>query len=211
MDIWAVGVLALQLLSGYHTVAVEPFESSCAKDIEDMVVSVNLSRTGEETGPISQNGIDFIIACLNLRPHERPTAVGAAKHAWLRESEQEVIMFKEREKKLAWKPRGIIIPAVVRLEDVDQVTSANKTQLVDEQANSTEDKALAKQLRYSHGQEETTGQLSSSLPIPDSVERSQAPRYIHQRNIEWLKGRSETMVDPERSYSMINYRSTTVA
>lgn len=112
-------MLVLQLVSGAHP--LEPLEQlHTENEIENLVVAVNLRRIAQKNGPISQNGIDFILACLDLQPYARPTAAGAAKHSWLRESPEEILLFKEREKQLFWKPRDMIIPAVVRLPDVDQ-------------------------------------------------------------------------------------------
>jgi serine/threonine protein kinase len=211
VDIWAVGVLALKLLAGYdNAAAVEPLENSTARDIETTVIELNVQRDGKENGPISQNGVDFITSCLNPRPGERPTAADAAKHAWFRESEQEVTLFKEREKNLTWKPRGLIIPAVSRLKDVAQVTTINKPKPVNGQSTPIKDDVRNEQ-RPSNFQEETGSQLFSSLPIPDSVDDSQSSRDIHQPKFAWLNQRLETMVDFARPYSTTNYRSASAA
>ncbi len=125
VDIWAVGVLALQLLSGYTW--IDP-PSQSLSELEKFVQLANRERAGKINGPISQNGIDFILACLELEPRARPTAAQAAKHLWLRESAQDSLLFKEREKHLTWKPRGIVIPAIVRLDWAQQHDTTGRAQ-----------------------------------------------------------------------------------
>ncbi|EPE08844.1 serine threonine protein [Ophiostoma piceae UAMH 11346] len=114
VDIWSIGVLALQLLSGNEP--VEEFSPKCTEsDIESIIMLINLRRVGQCNGPISQNGLDFILSCLNPQPLARPSAAKAAKHLWFRESAHQILQFQEREKQLSWKPRGILFPAVVAL------------------------------------------------------------------------------------------------
>lgn len=194
VDMWAVGVLTLQLVSGFDgdILGSRAVDNWSDKEIEDLALEANFQRIGSENGPISQIGLDFIIACLNLQPRERATAAGAAKHAWFRESQKEVLLFKEREKKLAWKPRGIVIPAMVRLKDIHP--EAHQEATVEPEPNT----------RLQNG-------LVSSSLVPDSVEDPQSAGDTDQQSFVWLKQRAETAVGAERSYSMINYRSTTVA
>ena len=167
VDIWAVGVLVLQLVSGDQPVAL-PENLSTENEIEDLVVSANLQRIGKKSAPISQNGVNFILSCLNLRPSARPTASGAAKHAWLRESTEEVLLFKEREKQLYWKPRDLVIPAIVRLSDVAQ----------DSDAGHDTERELSGEIRAStSGCGVGHGQAGSSQVIPDSLQNSQSTAF----------------------------------
>lgn len=199
VDIWAVGILALQLLFGNYSFGIEEFEHVSDEEIEDLVVQVNAGRTGQQNGPISQNGVDFIIACLNLRPHKRPTATEASKHAWLRESQQELDLFKERDKRLAWKPRGLVIPAIVELEDVAEDTPEPESAAANQQAPSPR-----------LGEDELDGQ-PSSLQVPDSVDDSQTSRNVVEEEFKWLQKRSEAMAGFQRPCSMTNFRSASVA
>lgn len=199
VDIWAIGMLVLQLLSGYQP--VEPIDDSCTeRDIANLVVSVNLQRTGQVKGPISQNGIDFILACLTLQPHARPTAAGAAKHPWLRESADEVLLFKEREKKLHWKPRGIIIPTVVRLQDVGSDPTTRHTASKEKQRVPDEETAV------SPGRKNADDQNVASERIPDSVQGSQISDSNLRCSEEWIKKRVGTTIGFKRPRSVMSRR-----
>ncbi|OAA55065.1 Myosin light chain kinase-related protein [Niveomyces insectorum RCEF 264] len=138
VDIWAVGIVMLQLLAGAQGVEMlADSQGAC----EQLIRVLNTQRAGVRKQPISQEGVDFILACLNPNSHERPTAAAAAKHPWLSGSEQERTLFRERKKQLAWKPRDIVIPAVVDLrratvrEAQKQTYQDNDTNDVNSMAN----------------------------------------------------------------------------
>jgi len=113
VDVWAIGMLSLQLLAGPQELPdVERMNFSSQITIDhylERVFDVIFSST-----PISSNGKDFIRCCLTYDNEARPTAMQAFKHGWLREPEDEFQLFKGLEKKIldSWEPRGIILPVI---------------------------------------------------------------------------------------------------
>ena len=112
-DIWAVGVVALQLLYGYEElpgIDSGPFDNQEeVKAYVDMVFA-DLSARGRD----SEAGKDFIRACLAYEGKMRPTALEAFHHDWLQTPEADKRMFDELEAENArsWKPQPVKLPVI---------------------------------------------------------------------------------------------------
>ncbi|EFW98761.1 serine/threonine-protein kinase [Grosmannia clavigera kw1407] len=115
VDIWAIGVLTLQLIAGDDPVDM-PLEFADMSEIGEFVWSVLYKRMASMSEPMSDSGLRFLMACLNLDPSKRPSAKEASGHIWLTKQPERSI-FEERERQLAWEPRDILIPAVVDLRE----------------------------------------------------------------------------------------------
>ncbi|KAJ1562725.1 hypothetical protein HK096_004609 [Nowakowskiella sp. JEL0078] len=78
-DIWSVGCLAYTILCGFH-----PFYY--CEDMGELIESTSNGRWKFDSpywDHISSTAKDFIKACLNLKPSDRPTAAQAKLHPWL--------------------------------------------------------------------------------------------------------------------------------
>eukprot|EP00588_Corethron_pennatum_P018030 CAMPEP_0194306234 /NCGR_PEP_ID=MMETSP0171-20130528/3453_1 /TAXON_ID=218684 /ORGANISM="Corethron pennatum, Strain L29A3" /LENGTH=460 /DNA_ID=CAMNT_0039057973 /DNA_START=255 /DNA_END=1637 /DNA_ORIENTATION=- len=77
VDIWAVGVVAFNLLAGRR-----PFYSENISDMVRKIQECDYSIEGKDWEGKSILSKDFISKLLVLDPKERPTAVSAATHPW---------------------------------------------------------------------------------------------------------------------------------
>ncbi|EIE77846.1 hypothetical protein G6F46_002832 [Rhizopus delemar] len=91
VDMWAIGVIAYFLLSGYT-----PFEG--ANNIEEMNAIMNADYSFDDPcwDGISQEAKQFIERCLTIDVEKRITAHEALEHEWL--IEKEVGQFEEKHK-----------------------------------------------------------------------------------------------------------------
>jgi len=77
-DMWAVGVIAFQLLSGKA-----PFQGKDRKSIAQKVVKADYNLDSPEWENISSDAKAFIKGCLRIEPKLRWTAEQALRSAWL--------------------------------------------------------------------------------------------------------------------------------
>lgn len=123
VDIWAVGVLAMQLFLGYEEFpAFESmiFDSQGVIDSYVNLIFTTVSRHKE----ISEAGKNFIRSCLAYDGQKRPTACAAFHHAWLQEPKADNRRFKmlEADNLLSWKPQRVKFPVI---EDLTAGPSEN--------------------------------------------------------------------------------------
>ncbi|KAK4241718.1 kinase-like domain-containing protein [Achaetomium macrosporum] len=117
VDIWAVGMLTLQLFLGYEE--LPGLNSVVFKNQEDIDIYLDLTFADSETRRrISEAGKDFIRCCLVYDGAGRPTARQAFYHTWLQEPESDRKMFKrlEAESELSWKPQRVKFPVIENLK-----------------------------------------------------------------------------------------------
>lgn len=122
VDIWAVGMLTLQLFVGLQELpGLDKLDLSTQSKIDEYLNSV-LSRVFP-SGEMSDNGQDFIRSCVSHESEDRPSARDARAHAWLQEPEQERILFKklDRESIESWSPRGLLLPVVEEIGEEAEV------------------------------------------------------------------------------------------
>ncbi|TPX37769.1 hypothetical protein SeMB42_g06891 [Synchytrium endobioticum] len=76
-DIWAVGVLAYDLMYGK-----EPFECSATSRA---ATAKSLMEPVQYSSRVRQEANEFIAACLHLKPHLRPSVSDLVRHPWLKD------------------------------------------------------------------------------------------------------------------------------
>lgn len=82
-DLWSVGVMTFQLLTGHHPYLHPPYTTSMRDIFGGETTSFARSVTSHlETHRASASAIDFVSRLLNVDPRDRGTAWG---HPWLRE------------------------------------------------------------------------------------------------------------------------------
>ncbi|KAK3682639.1 kinase-like domain-containing protein [Podospora appendiculata] len=118
VDIWAVGMLTLQLFSGLQELTgVHNLDLSSQAKVDDY-----LDAIFDEIGPsgqISREGKHFIRGCLLYDSDARFTAPEALRHRWLRSPKDHRNLFTqlENENASSWSPRGIMLPVIEDLAD----------------------------------------------------------------------------------------------
>jgi serine/threonine protein kinase len=85
VDIWALGTLAYELLTGGL-----PFEGRTNEETYERISSGELEFPGRSVF-LSQGAEAFVRACLAREPESRPTAEGVLAHPWIRERSQEKV------------------------------------------------------------------------------------------------------------------------
>lgn len=75
-DVWAVGVLAWELLAGKA-----PFHAATTEDIKE---NVRAGKCAAMPADWSAAPREFVIACMARNPQQRPSAEALLEHAWLR-------------------------------------------------------------------------------------------------------------------------------
>lgn len=117
VDIWAIGMLTLQLFAG----AQELPESrhmilSSQEDVDEHVEEILgfIRRSGE----ISAHGEIFVRGCLVYDSEKRLTAREALRHDWLQKPDTDRKLFRRREMECVshWSPRGVMLPVIEELE-----------------------------------------------------------------------------------------------
>lgn len=79
VDIWAVGIITVELLLKQHPLPT-------VSDLYNLIHGINLLITDTESGLfLSDTCRDFVRGLLNTDPVRRPTANSALSHSWLEE------------------------------------------------------------------------------------------------------------------------------
>lgn len=128
MDMWSMGIMAGQLLTGHCEVpALEILEKHVEKpgkydfksvDYESIFEDINRLRSESASGHELRE--DFIRRCLTIDQCSRMTAAEALKHPWVDESPEMRAMFLNVQEKNteAWAPRTVYRKPVKSLPDV---------------------------------------------------------------------------------------------
>lgn len=129
MDIWAIGVLATQLLAGLcaQVDSVELLGRFARSPGNMKEPSDELDQIFDDIERIQYECIDdaksFIRRCLQVNPVERMTAAEALRHSWLCEPDDDHKLFLRRELEITagWKHRGVLGQAVKEIPGVRQL------------------------------------------------------------------------------------------
>lgn len=121
VDMWAVGRVATQLLAG-DTVVFDGEKPGVLPDLDTLLHDVDACRNEHSVAPMTPNGADFIRSCLEMDAGRRLTAEQARRHPWLNETRSGRGIFEERETESAqaWRPRPVVLPAIVPLPDSNE-------------------------------------------------------------------------------------------
>ncbi|KAK4040912.1 kinase-like domain-containing protein [Parachaetomium inaequale] len=120
VDIWAAGMLTLQLILGYEEFPDLDSVVFKSQGEVDRYLGGIFAVLGPR-GRISQAGQSFISGCLAYDSGKRPTARQAFYHGWLQAPESDRKMFKrlEADNVLSWKPQRVKFPVI---EDITGVS-----------------------------------------------------------------------------------------
>ncbi|KAK4123581.1 kinase-like protein [Parathielavia appendiculata] len=113
VDIWAVGMLTLQLFLGFEEFPrIDSVVFRSQEDIDAYLTFV--FATSRLQGRISEPAKCFIYGCLGYDSARRPTASQAFSHGWLQEPKSDRKMFKrlEADNALSWKPQRVSVPVI---------------------------------------------------------------------------------------------------
>jgi calcium-dependent protein kinase len=86
-DLWSVGMLAYQLLTGRFPFWDDVREETLA-DVWKAVLSTPIDWSAPELAPLSASARDLLERLLQRNPVMRPSAAEALEHEWLREGEE---------------------------------------------------------------------------------------------------------------------------
>ena len=113
VDIWAVGLLTLQLFAGFQTIPRVRQLQATSQDIINEHLGPIL-RELYPAGPLSTNAEMFIRNCLSFDTTQRPTAKEALRHPWFCETSKDRVLYEqiELEALMSWTPRCLAFPAV---------------------------------------------------------------------------------------------------
>ncbi|KAL2019691.1 hypothetical protein VTK56DRAFT_9310 [Thermocarpiscus australiensis] len=113
VDIWAVGMLTLQLFLGHEEFpgldsVIFNSEEEVGNYVDFVFAILSHSRS------ISAAGKSFVRACLTYKSKERPTARQAFYHDWLQRPRSDRKLFKqiEADNVLSWKPQRVKFPVL---------------------------------------------------------------------------------------------------
>ncbi|KAL2128855.1 hypothetical protein VTI74DRAFT_8560 [Chaetomium olivicolor] len=123
VDIWAVGMLTLQLFLGYEE--LPGLDSVVFRDQNEINSYLDLIFAPlTHRGLMSDAAKKFIHSCLAYNSAQRPTARQAFYHTWLQQPSSDRKMFKrlEAESALSWKPQQVKFPVI---EDLTMTTLDN--------------------------------------------------------------------------------------
>lgn len=121
---WAVGIMAVQLLTGNaqlqvleeleHILPANPSIESL--DFEKLFHEINSLREQ----PVLSSGEDFIRQCLQTKPGDRMTAAQALKHPWMSQPYSAHLLFQSRQQETVegWKPRKVHFDLIRQLPKV---------------------------------------------------------------------------------------------
>ncbi|KAK1831771.1 kinase-like domain-containing protein [Podospora conica] len=113
VDIWAIGMLALQLFTGMEEIPHLHTMNLNNQEAIDKYLQHVFHHLNQHSG-ISEGGKQFLRACLTYDKEERPTARQLLKNRWLKEPYMDNGLFKqlENESIAPWTPRGVVLPAI---------------------------------------------------------------------------------------------------
>ncbi|KUI59306.1 Meiosis-specific serine/threonine-protein kinase mek1 [Cytospora mali] len=131
VDIWAIGVLATQLLAGASKMeAMDLLDAFARSPCDTKEPAHELDKLFKElftirSDPISEDAKDFIHRCFHVNPQTRITAAEALQHPWLCKPDDDLKKFLQREKETTanWKRRQVLRYAVKHLPDLRQQTA----------------------------------------------------------------------------------------
>lgn len=132
VDMWSVGVLAIQLLSGREQLrSIEHLNTllEMLRDAADADLLANIAQLLEQAlgelddvrdEQLSVQGRDFLRSCLTSCPQQRITAKEAGIHPWLCEpgEDEQLFVTREKENTAAWQPRHVLSTIFEQLPDV---------------------------------------------------------------------------------------------
>jgi Serine/threonine protein kinase len=113
VDIWAVGMLTLQLFLGYEEFpGGDSVLFTSQEDIDNYLNMIFVALTDEDR--ISEAAKHFIRKCLAYNREKRPTARDAFYHDWLQQPKEERKRLKQLEADniLSWKPQKVKFPII---------------------------------------------------------------------------------------------------
>lgn len=123
VDIWGVGMLALQLVLGREKFPdLDSIIFKSQPDVDAYVASI--FALPSHRARISNAGKSFIHDCLTYDSTRRPTACQAFHHSWLQKPEADRKIFKliERKNSTLWRPQRAKFPVI---EDLTTESLAN--------------------------------------------------------------------------------------
>lgn len=105
-DVWAVGVLACQLLTGTMPFndKVKPHNPSVAA-IWKSILMDDVDFTKSAWKNVSENAKDFVRQVLQKDPNQRPNAISILQHPWLWEVVKEYDVQESRKARFSWYGR----------------------------------------------------------------------------------------------------------
>ncbi|TLD04892.1 uncharacterized protein PgNI_09850 [Pyricularia grisea] len=144
VDLWAIGVVTLKLMTGEEC-SIE--EMGAAPSIDQWLDSKLSTTFGGFS--ISQAGRHFISRCLTLQPSDRITAAQAVHHEWFSspESDHVVLSKMEEEIRTGWKPREVLLPII---QELPSISAPVAQEVVTAQAKSTYVSQKAEQILKPH-------------------------------------------------------------
>ncbi len=116
VDIWAVGMLALQLFLGYEELpGLDSMVFKSQRDVDTYLSPIFATLVPRDR--ISEAAKSFICGCLAFDSERRPTARQAFYHSWLQEPGSDRKMFRrlEVDNAASWKPQRVKFPVVENL------------------------------------------------------------------------------------------------
>ncbi|TLS22612.1 uncharacterized protein PpBr36_05969 [Pyricularia pennisetigena] len=115
VDLWAIGVVTLKLITGEECSIEDMAAASSIEQWLDRKFSTNCRGFS-----FSQAGRHFISRCLTLEASDRITAAQALHHEWFSapESDHAVLMKKEEETRAHWAPREVVLPIIQELPSI---------------------------------------------------------------------------------------------
>ncbi|KAK4443927.1 kinase-like domain-containing protein [Podospora aff. communis PSN243] len=113
VDIWAIGMLVLQLFSGLYELPDIYHLTLNNQDKIDEYLRRAFDTVQQET-QMSSDSMDFIRSCLVYDSDARPAAHQLFKNRWFREPKDDQMLFRRLEKDVlaSWSPRGIVLPVI---------------------------------------------------------------------------------------------------
>ncbi|KAK1756162.1 serine/threonine protein kinase [Echria macrotheca] len=199
VDIWAIGMLTLQLLAGSQELpGVFEADLSSQEGIDDFL-TMNLDDI--YLGKITQNGNDFIRCCLQYDSEERITALEASRHVWLHTPTEDAELFRglEAQSTAGWEPRGIMLPVI---EDLTEKSLATEEDSRRDTANNTASRHFAAR--------ENIPPLLAHVRPQDALSRpgqvAQGPLPVRSKDLNPL--RSESGETVERTVGSAEKRRT---